>query len=149
SNFRCSRRLLPRQVERFVIRQDAMRCVADLEVAVDLHAEPAQALDFFEEGVRIDHHPVAEETELAGVEDAGGDQPQRKVLVAEANGVAGVVAALITCDHVEGLTEEIDNFSLAFVAPLHTNDGEILSLSSHERRDSLQYKRYADAEANH
>src|SRR5204862_7009793 len=75
---------------------------------------------------------------LAGVENAGGDQPQRVVLVAETHGVAGVVAPLIAGNDVKRLAQQVDDLSLTFVAPLRTNYGEILPLW-HRRRGRLTH----------
>src|SRR5438874_13409209 len=41
--------------------------------------------------------------------------------------MAGVVAALIARDHVERFAEQVDDFPFSFVAPLHTNNSEILT----------------------
>jgi len=46
--------------------------------------------------------------------------------IADADGVTGVMAALIPCDAVEALGKDVDNLPLPFVAPLSAYDCEIL-----------------------
>src|SRR5581483_5087860 len=125
--------LFARDIEGLVIRKDAVRRVADLEVGIDLHAERAKALDLVEQRLRIDDHPVAEDAELVRVQDPRGDQLQRIVLLTEADRVPRVVAALIARHDVEALAQEVDDFSLSLVTPLRADDREILSLPRHER----------------
>ena len=48
-----------------------------------------------------------------------------KLLFADEDGVAGVVAALIARHDIEVLGEEIDDLSLAFVAPLRAQDDDV------------------------
>ena len=50
---------------------------------------------------RVDDHAVAEEAELVGMDDAGGNEPECEVLVGELHRMAGVVAALIARHYVE------------------------------------------------
>jgi hypothetical protein len=42
--------------------------------------------------------------------------------IVDNDGVAGVIAALKTDDHVYTVAEQIDDFSFAFVSPLGTYD---------------------------
>src|SRR5947209_18693890 len=61
-------------------------------------------------------------TGLAGMDDARRYEMQRVRLLADFDGVAGVVTALIARDHVEALGEEVNDLALAFVAPLRADD---------------------------
>ena len=45
--------------------------------------------------------------------------------VTDIDRVAGIMTALISGDTVETFGKDIDDFTLSFVAPLNTNDGEI------------------------
>ncbi len=58
------------------------------------------------------------------------DRKQRKLvgLAFDDEGMAGVVPALETDDHVGAARQPIDDLSLAFVAPLGADDGDV----SHE-----------------
>ena len=51
---------------------------------------------------------------------------QNMAPIADADGVPGIVAALIPRDAVEVLGQDVDNLALAFVAPLDAYDCEIL-----------------------
>src|ERR1019366_189977 len=73
---------------------------------------------------RVDDEAVSDHVHDARAADARRDETQREVLVAELHGVAGVVAALIAGDEIEGGSDEVDDFALAFVAPLAPDDGE-------------------------
>jgi hypothetical protein len=46
--------------------------------------------------------------------------------IAEADGMTGVMTALIAGDAVVALRKDIDNLSFSFVAPLKANDCEVL-----------------------
>src|SRR5207244_13133553 len=115
-------RALPRQIERFVIRQDDVRGIADLQVVIDAYTHAAQLLDLFEQRLGVDDHSIAEDAELVRMEDAGGDESQSEMLIGELDRVSGVMPALISRDYVVGLAEKIDDLSLAFVAPLRSHD---------------------------
>ena len=59
-----------------------------------------------------------------GIEHAGGNQRERDLLVADDDGVAGVVAALVANHEVGGLGEVVGDPALALVTPLGSeNDG--------------------------
>ncbi len=59
------------------------------------------------------------------MEDAGRDEVQDGLLAAHHQRVAGVVAALEADHHVGVLGEEIDDLSLALVAPLGSDDDHV------------------------
>jgi hypothetical protein len=140
-------RFLAREVERLVVRQDAVRAVADEEVLLDADAARAQVLDLVEQSLRVDDHAVPEKAELVGVDDAGRDEAQREVLVRELHGMAGVVAALIPRHDGEILAEKIDDLPLPLVSPLRADDGDVLFLFSHRgtARSLAQTARRASA----
>jgi hypothetical protein len=69
------------------------------------------------------------------MDDAGGNQPQREVLVGELHRVAGVMAALVARHHVECFAEQVDDLPFALVSPLRPDDRNVLSLISHGRRE--------------
>jgi hypothetical protein len=48
---------------------------------------------------------------------------QNVAAIAHVNGVAGVVAALISSDAIEAFGEDVDDLTLSFVAPLNAYDG--------------------------
>jgi hypothetical protein len=121
------------QVQRLVVGEDAVCGVADEQVLLDDHAGGAQVPDLLEQRGGVDDHAVAEEAELVGMDDAGGDEPEGEVLVGELDRVAGVVPALVPRHHVECLAEQVDDLPFSLVPPLRAEDGNVLSLVSHGR----------------
>src|ERR1019366_6966261 len=109
----------------FVKRKDDVGGVADLEVLLEHDPEGAQLLDLVEERLGIDDHPVAEDAEFVRMKDAGRDEPQREVFVAELHRMPGIVPALVAGHDVEGFAEKIDDLSLPLVAPLSANDCKV------------------------
>ena len=107
----------------FVIREHHVSAVADAEVGADLDASLADAVDFFEEFDGVDDHAVAEHVELVRGKDARGDQVERVTLRADLHGVARIGSAVVSNDQVKLLGEQVDDFALAFIAPLQPYDG--------------------------
>ena len=110
-------------VERAVVLRD--------EVRVGAHPEPrgvdaagVERLELGEEHLEVDHDAVADHGVDAGREDAGGKQVQRVLLVADDDGVPGVVAAVELHDPVGALTEEVGRLAFALVPPLHSDDDD-------------------------
>ena len=58
----------------------------------------------------------------SGREDAGREQVQGVLLVADDDGVAGVVAALVADDVVDAAAEQVGGLALALVAPLGADE---------------------------
>ncbi len=106
------------QFDHAVIRQDDLGAIGDVELLVDGDAEVAELCDFLEEGDGIEDDAVADDAFAAGAENAAGDELEDKFLAADDDGVSGVVAACVTRDGVETLTEHINDLPFAFVAPL-------------------------------
>ena len=71
---------------------------------------------------RINDHAVAHDADNVRTQDTGGQQIQHELAALVLDGVAGVVAALITCHDVVFLTDQIDHAALAFIAPVDTCD---------------------------
>ncbi len=77
-----------------------------------------------EQHCRVDDRPRRDHRCAVGVVDAGGDEREGQLLLADDDGVPGVVAALEAHHVVGSLGEVVDHAALAFVAPLGTeNDG--------------------------
>ena len=97
--------------------------VADQQV-LRRHADAlgADILDLGPEILRIQGDAVSEDIHHIRVEDAGGEQVERKFPVAVHDGVAGVPSTLITDDDVIGFGEQIDHASLSFVAPVDAHN---------------------------
>ena len=102
-----------------------MRAVADAQLIRYIDPGGDQLLDFFVQRQRIDHQPVADYRGLAGMQDAARNQPEHEFTIADEDGVARVMAALIADDVVETVGQQIDQFALAFVAPLRAQNNNI------------------------
>ena len=84
-----------------------------------------QLVDLGEQRLRIDHDAVADDAGDAGMQDAGRDQTEDELGAVHVDGVPGVVTALIARDDVEARRQQVDDFALAFVAPLRAKHSEI------------------------
>ena len=126
-------RLLAHPVEVLVQRQDEGRVLGDHQVLrADRHPLPPQLLDLAEERPGVEHHPVADDAELARPHDARGKERELVDRAVDDEGVPGVVAALEAGDHVGALGEPVDDLALALVAPLGAHDHHV----AHVRRPS-------------
>ena len=108
-------------VEQPVVRENEIGTVTDEQITVDGNAARLEVVNFFEQSQRVDDDAVADDVELAGIEDAGGDEMENVLLVADLDGVPGVVAALIADDNVGLLGQDVNDFAFAFIAPLGAN----------------------------
>ena len=72
----------------------------------------------------IEHDAVADHRRRAA-HDPARQQRQLVGLVADDEGVAGIVAALEAHDHVGAAGEPVDDLALALVAPLRADDGDV------------------------
>ena len=117
-------RLLPRAVEEGVGREDDVGAVGELQVLAHLDARGPEARDLGDEGPRVDDEAVADDVQDPLPADAGRDEAEGEVAVFELDGVAGVVAALVARDDVEGGGDQVDDLPLPLVAPLPPDDHE-------------------------
>jgi hypothetical protein len=115
-------------VEGAVVVGDDVRVGADLEPA-GVDAAGLEPIDLLEQDVDVDDHAVADHRRASGGEDAAGQQVQGVLLVADHDGVAGVVAAVELHHVVDPAAEVVGGLALAFVAPLGADD--------HDRGHSL------------
>jgi hypothetical protein len=99
--------------------------VADDEPIADRDAGLRQLVDLGEQRLRIDDHPVADDAADAGVQDARGQQPEHELAPVRIHGVPGVVAALIARHNRKVRRQQVDDLSLAFVAPLRAQDCDV------------------------
>ena len=109
---------LAQQVELAVIRQDQVRLVADDQPVANRDAGRGQLVDLGKQRLRIDDHAVADDAGDALVQNAGRQQPQDELPPVGVDGVPGVVPALVARDDRKVRRQQIDDLSLALVAPL-------------------------------
>ena len=92
--------------------------LAEMRRPLDVDAAPLEADDLVGDDLRVDDHAVADQAQLAGVEDPRRDQVELVDLVAADDRVAGVVAALVADHDVGPLGEQVGDLPLPLVAPL-------------------------------
>ena len=97
--------------------------VGDLQViGGDGNALLPQLVDLAVQMVRVDDHTVAHHADNVGAQDAGGQQVQHELAALVLHGVACVVAALIPCNDVILLADQVDHAALALIAPVDTRN---------------------------
>jgi len=91
--------------------------------ADDVRRDPArlQLVDLGEEDLWVDHAPGSEHADLAR-DDAARDLADLERLPADDDRVPRVRAALVAAHDVRALGEQVDDLSLALVAPLRADD---------------------------
>ncbi len=129
ANLHPAGRVLRRQLDHAMIGKNDVGAVADEQVAVDLHAGGAERVDFLHEGERVEHHAVTDDAAAAFAQHAAGNQLQNKLLALDGDRVSGVVPAGIASHDLEALGKHVDDFALAFVAPLGADDDRCLACS--------------------
>ena len=136
-------------VERAVVLRDDVRVRADLQAA---RVEPARVerLELREQHLEVDHDTVADHGGHTRRQDAGGQQVQRVLLVADHDSVAGVVAAVELDDDIGALTEQVCGLALALIAPLDSDDhdGGHIHSSGRIRRYTPSYPGPVDSLAD-
>src|SRR5687767_65303 len=96
-------------------------------------------IHFFDQRPRVDNHTVADDAQGPPIEDAGRDEVENKGAPVVDDGMSGVRPALIA-DHRIGVTRQhIDNFALAFIAPLGAYDNEIRHAASKKMAPGTQW----------
>ncbi len=107
----------PLLVQLPMIGQNQVGRFADKQM-FDPHSELFQIIDFRHQTHRIHHHAIADDARLAAAQDAGRNEVQDISFPADINRVPGVVAALGADNDLGLVGQDIDDFSLALVAPL-------------------------------
>ena len=99
-----------------------MRAVAEEEAPLDLNPSLLQVLDLAEQHRRVNDDPVADDAELIGVKDAGGDDVEGELAEFVDYGVAGVISGRVTGDDVGFFSQQVNDPALALVPPLAAHD---------------------------
>jgi hypothetical protein len=108
------------QLDHPVIGQDDVRTAGDEETAVDVEAGFAHAVNLVQEINGIEDDAVADDAYAIGANDAAGNELQDELVLANDDGVPGVMAAGVTRHGGEPLAKHVDNLSLTLIAPLGT-----------------------------
>ena len=102
--------------------QDERRAVGEEEPAFDRDARRSDRVDLREQRVGVDDH-ARPDYRSRSTDDSRGKEVEREVLVAELDGVSGVVPAMVARHDLEAVGEQVDDLSLPLVAPLAPEDG--------------------------
>ena len=114
------------RIEFAMQRQDQRDVFGDAQIfRADGDALALQLRDLIEEGLRIEHHAVADHRELGGPQHARRQQRQLVGFAVDDQRMAGIVAALEAHDDVGLLRQPVDDLALPFVAPLGADDDDI------------------------
>src|SRR6185437_6241601 len=101
-----------------VIGQSDMGAIGDKKLPCDIDAQFFQAVDFLEEGHRIEDDAVADDSAAVGPQHSAGDQLEHEFFPADDDGVPGIVAAGVPRYNGEASRENVYDLAFAFIAPL-------------------------------
>ena len=114
-----------RHVQRGMKGQDQRAGFADAQARAQLDAHFFQAFNLFKQlGGRQDH-AVADVALHTRAHDAAGDQVQGGFHAVDYQGMSGIVAALKAHHALGAFGQPIDQFALAFVAPLGSDHNDV------------------------
>ena len=120
-----------------VPREDEVGVARHLEVAAR-DAPRLEHVDLVEQRRQIDDHTVGDHRDHVVVQHAARHELERVPLVADDDGVPGVVPALVA-HHVRVLLgEQVDDLRLALVTPLGADDDG----DGHFRNGTVPHRRY-------
>src|SRR6202165_4632909 len=105
-----------------MVGKNDLRAVRDEKIAAHFPARSAQGSNFLQEGQRINHHSVANDTGALGTQNAARHELQDKLFPVDDDGVSGIVAAGVASYHRKSLGEHVDNLALALIAPLRSDN---------------------------
>ena len=108
-----------------VIWQNEVRGVADEQVFLNLHAAFAETFDFADERHWVEHDAIGDHAGFGFAENAGGNEVENIFLTTDDDRVSGIVAALAADDDVSFISEEVDDFSFTFIAPLGADENSV------------------------
>ena len=105
--------------------QDERAGIADAQAAAYIHAGRLQLGDFGQQGLRREHHAVADVAGDIGAQDAGGNQAQHLLAPFDDQGMAGIVSPLEADDALDLIGEQVHDLALALVTPLGADHHQI------------------------
>jgi hypothetical protein len=95
-----------------------MRVFTDKEAVIQPDTPLGKPINLAEERFRVNDNRACDYTYCPGSDRAAWQKVQRKFVISHDYGMAGVGAAIVSNDNIAVLGKDIDNFTLAFVAPL-------------------------------
>ena len=108
-------------VQLVVVGHDQVGVAADQQPR-GVDALGGEGVQLCEQHGGVDHHAVADDRGDVVVEDAARHQLECEGLAVHHDGVAGVVATLVTDDKLHLLGQEIGELALALITPLGPDD---------------------------
>ena len=130
---------LARLVDGHVIRQDQGTGAGDAQPVGDRDPGRFELVDLLQNGRRGQHHTVADVAGNALAQDAGGNQPQYRLLAVDHQRMAGVVPALKAHYAIGMVGEPIDDLALALVTPLGADHYHVLCHTRSKKRELRAY----------
>ena len=112
-------------VERRMQRQNQRTGFADAQTRTHVHAHGLQPGDFLQQLRGGEHHAIADVAGGPGPHDSTGNQVQRGFHTVDDQRVTGIVATLETHHGLGVIRQPVNDFALAFVAPLCADDYRI------------------------
>src|SRR6516165_10574023 len=107
-----------------------MRAIADEQVFVDIDSQLTQAIHLGYKRDWIDNHAVSDHADLAVPQDSRRNQMQHIFHAAVDDGMPCIIAALAANNNVSPRSKDVDNFSFALVAPLHSDQNCVCHMKS-------------------
>ncbi len=118
--------ILAQCIEFAVQRQDQRDVFGNAQIVrADIDALAAELGDFIDEGLRVEHHAIADHRELGLAHDARRQQRQLVGLTIDDQRMTGIVAALIAGDDISLIRQPVNDLALTLVAPLGADDDNI------------------------
>jgi hypothetical protein len=102
-----------------------MSPLTDDEVLPKFDSLLLQMIHFFDQGSRIDDDSIADHAQGASVEDPGRNKVKNERATVIDHGVACVRPPLVADDCIGVTGQDVDDFALAFIAPLGAYDHQI------------------------
>src|SRR5690606_26328352 len=102
-----------------------MSPIADAQAVADGDAAPGQRVEFLKHSRQVQRDARADDCGLARTQYAYRKQVQGEFLSVNLHGVAGIASAVVPDDNIEVLGEQVNNFALAFIAPVQADDTSV------------------------
>ena len=105
-----------------MIGHEEVRPLTDPDPVLHVDAPLHQGVVLLEELEQVQHHAVAEQAALFRVKNPRGNLVQDELPLAHVDSVAGVGPALVACDDVGVLGQDVHDLPFPLVTPLAPDD---------------------------
>ena len=117
-----------RLIDGDVVRENQRTGLGNAKAAADIQASAFEFFDFLEQRFGREHDAVADVASDVLVHDPRRDQAQNGLLATDDERVSGIVTTLETHHALRVIGQPIDDLTLAFVAPLGSDNDDVASL---------------------